>query len=49
VESGATLEDVKKAAPTLDYDGIYDERVPGIDWNAQKFIEAVYHELKGSP
>jgi glyoxylase-like metal-dependent hydrolase (beta-lactamase superfamily II) len=49
VESGATLEEVKKARPTLDYDGIYDERVPGIDWNAEKLIEAIYRELRSSP
>lgn len=47
VESGATLEAVKKAKPTLDYDGIYDRRIPGFDWNAERFIEAVYKELRG--
>lgn len=47
VDSGATLEEVKKAKPTLDYDGIYDRRIPGFDWNAEKFIEAVYRELSG--
>jgi cyclase len=49
VVSGATLEAVKKAKPTLEYDGIYNEAIPGIDWNSERFIEAVYRELRGKP
>jgi len=39
VKSGMTLEQVKAAKPTLDYDGIY-----GAD-GGRKFTETVYHEL----
>jgi glyoxylase-like metal-dependent hydrolase (beta-lactamase superfamily II) len=39
VKNGMTLEQVKAARPTLDYDGIY-----GAD-GGRKFTEVVYHEL----
>jgi len=43
VKKGRTLEQVKAAKPTLDYDGIY-----GTDtgpWTTDMFIEAVYNDL----
>ena len=45
VSKGATLDQVKKARPTFDYDGGY-----GADsgpWTTDKFVEAVYRELGG--
>jgi glyoxylase-like metal-dependent hydrolase (beta-lactamase superfamily II) len=39
IKSGMTLEQVKAAKPTLDYDGIY-----GTD-GGRRFTEIVYHEL----
>ena len=44
VGRGASLEDVKKARPTLDYDARY-----GADtgpWTTDRFVEALYRELK---
>jgi cyclase len=46
VADGMTLQQVKNAKPTLDYDGIYDHPIPGSNWNAEKFVEAAYLELK---
>jgi len=46
VADGMTLQQVKNAKPTLDYDGIYDHPIPGSNWNAEKFVEAAYQELK---
>ena len=46
VKKGMTLEQVKAAKPTLDYDGIY-----GADtgpWTTKMFIEAVYRDLSQS-
>ncbi len=43
VKNGKTLEQVKAAKPTLDYDGIY-----GADsgpWTTEMFIEVVYRDL----
>jgi cyclase len=45
VAKGATLEEVRKAKPTFDYDGGY-----GADsgpWTTDMFVEAVYRELRG--
>ncbi len=39
VKRGMTLEQVKAAKPTLDYDGRYGDPAP--------FIEAVYHDVSG--
>ena len=41
VKKGMTLDQVKRARPTSDYDGIYDSRA----WPADRFVEAVYHSL----
>jgi glyoxylase-like metal-dependent hydrolase (beta-lactamase superfamily II) len=44
IAAGLTLEQVQRAKPTSDYDGIYDE--PN-GWTAAKFVAAVYRDLKG--
>ena len=44
IKTGMTLEQVQKAKPTSDYDGIYDE--PN-GWTAAMFVAAVYRDLKG--
>jgi cyclase len=41
VKKGATLDEVKRARPTSDYDGIYATA----DWTADRFVEAVYHSV----
>src|SRR5512139_510495 len=46
IEAGMTLEQVQRAKPTSDYDGIYDE--PN-GWTAAMFVAAMYRDLaKGS-
>ena len=44
VKKGMTLDQVKRARPTSDYDGIYDSRA----WPADRFVEAVYRSLSGA-
>ncbi len=44
VKKGLSLDQVKAAQPTLDYDGIYGSAT-GF-WTTDKFIEAVYKSLK---
>jgi len=39
IKNGMTLDQVKAAKPTLDYDGVYGAK------NGEKFIEAVYRDL----
>jgi cyclase len=41
VKKGATLDDVKRARPTSDYDGIYATA----EWTADRFVEAVYRSV----
>ncbi len=46
VKKGKTLDQVKSAGPTTDYDGIY-----GADsgpWTTDMFIEAIYRDLSGA-
>jgi glyoxylase-like metal-dependent hydrolase (beta-lactamase superfamily II) len=43
VKKGLTLDQVKAAQPTLDYDPVYNK--PGGFWTADQFIEAVYKSL----
>ena len=45
VKKGMTLEQVKAARPTLDYDGRYQATAG--EWTTERFIEAVYRELAG--
>jgi glyoxylase-like metal-dependent hydrolase (beta-lactamase superfamily II) len=44
VERGMTLEQVKAARPTMDYDGLYGSNTG--PWTTEKFVEAVYRSLK---
>ena len=44
IDAGMTLEQVQRAKPTSDYDGIYDE--PN-GWTAAMFVAAVYRDLEG--
>lgn len=46
IKSGMTLEQVKAAKPTVDYDPIYG-RNSG-DWTADMFVEAAYKSLSGA-
>lgn len=43
VKRGRTLEEVKAARPTLDYDGLYGSA--NGPWTTDMFIEAIYREL----
>jgi glyoxylase-like metal-dependent hydrolase (beta-lactamase superfamily II) len=43
VDQGMTLDQVKAAKPTLDYDGLYGA-ITG-PWTSDMFVEAVYREL----
>jgi len=43
IQQGLTLEQVKAARPTLDYDGIYGA-IDGA-WTTDMFVEAVYRDL----
>jgi len=45
VKKGMTLEQVKAARPTLDYDGRYGAKTGA--WTTDMFIEAVYRSLAG--
>lgn len=42
VDRGMTLDQVKAARPTLEYDGMYGKRS---DWTGEMFLEAVYRDL----
>ena len=44
IADGLTLEQVQRAKPTLDYDGIYRTQTGG--WSGEQFVEAVYRDLK---
>ena len=44
IKKGMTLEQVKAAKPTLDYDPLYNN---GGFWTADMFVEAVYRTLSG--
>ena len=44
VKKGMTLEQVKAARPTLDYDGRWGATTG--PWTTEKFIEAVYKTVK---
>jgi len=43
VKKGKTLDQVKAAKPTLDYDGIYGSDTG--PWTTDMFIEAIYRDL----
>ena len=44
VKKRMTLDQVKRARPTSDYDGIYDSRA----WPADRFVEALYRSVSGA-
>lgn len=46
IKRGMTLEQVKAARPTLDYDGIYGTAPRG--WTTAQFVEAAYRELSAT-
>ena len=45
VKKGLTLDQVKRARPTSDYDGIYASRATG---RPIEFVEAVYRSVSGA-
>jgi hypothetical protein len=45
VGKGLSLEEMKRARPTMDYDGLFESRS---DWTGDMFIEAIYHDLRRS-
>jgi glyoxylase-like metal-dependent hydrolase (beta-lactamase superfamily II) len=45
IRQGKTLEQVKAARPTMDYDGLYGATTG--DWTTDMFIEAAYRSLGG--
>jgi glyoxylase-like metal-dependent hydrolase (beta-lactamase superfamily II) len=45
VGKGLSLEQVKRARPTMDYDGLFQSRS---DWTNDMFIDAIYHDLRRS-
>ena len=47
IDSGMTLEQVKAAKPSQDYDPVYGATT-GF-WTTDKFIEAAYQSLKNPP
>jgi cyclase len=42
MKKGMTLQQVKAARPTLEYDGLYGRRK---EWTGDMFIEAIYKDL----
>jgi cyclase len=44
IHKGMTLEQVKAAKPTMDYDGLYGSTTGA--WTTDMFIEAAYKSLK---
>ena len=44
IKKGMTLEQVKAAKPTLEYDGLYGAKTGA--WTTDKFVEAAYESLK---
>lgn len=47
IARGMTLEQIKAARPTRDYDPIYGSTTGS--WTTEMFIEAAYNSLKGTP
>jgi hypothetical protein len=41
VEKGMTVAQIKAAAPSKDYDGIYSTP----SWSGEMFVEAIYRDL----
>jgi hypothetical protein len=45
LDEGMTLEQVKAARPTLEFDGLYG--ATSGPWTTDMFVDAVYRELSG--
>jgi glyoxylase-like metal-dependent hydrolase (beta-lactamase superfamily II) len=45
IGKGLSLEQVRRARPTMDYDGLFESRR---DWTSDMFIDAIYRDLRGS-
>jgi hypothetical protein len=45
VGKGLSLDQVKRARPTMDYDGLFETRS---DWTSDMFIQAIYRDLQRS-
>ena len=45
IDRGLSPDQVKRARPTLDYDGLFDGRS---DWTSDMFIDAIYRDLRRS-
>jgi glyoxylase-like metal-dependent hydrolase (beta-lactamase superfamily II) len=45
VERGLSLEQIRRAKPTSDYDGLFERRN---DWTSDMFIDAIYRDLERS-
>jgi hypothetical protein len=45
VGKGFSLEQVTRARPTMDYDGLFERRS---DWTSDMFIDAIYRDLRRS-
>jgi cyclase len=43
ISRGMTLEQIKAAGPTLEYDGLYDHP----QWTTEMFLDALYRDLSG--
>lgn len=44
IDKGHSLEEVKRARLTLDYDGLFDTQPDG--WNGERFVEAIDRDLR---
>ena len=47
IQKGRSLDEVKRAKLTLDYDGLFDAQADG--WNGERFVEAIYRDLSRRP
>lgn len=43
IQKGRSLDEVKRANLTLDYDGLFDAQADG--WNGERCVEAIYRDL----
>jgi cyclase len=43
VGKGLSLEQIKRARPTMDYDGLFESRS---DWTSDMFVDAIYRDLR---
>ena len=44
VQKGRSLDEVTRAKPTFDYDGLFETQKDG--WNGERFVEAIYRDLR---